>query len=161
MDSVQGNVETIFGHRLRLRVSGLLVEGAQILLVCHKMNSKGHQLWSPPGGGMEYSLSAEDNLKKEFLEETGLQIHVEEFLFVHEYLSPPLHAVELFFKVKKVGGSLKAGSDPELKYNEQIIEQVTFKNFEFINALPEDYKHKIFKKCNNLEKLNQLSGYFM
>jgi len=59
-------------------------------------------LWAPPGGGMDFGQSVEENLTREFREETGLKVEVKRFLFINEFLAVPLHAVELFFEVTRI-----------------------------------------------------------
>ena len=107
----------IYGNKVRLRVCGLCWQGDSLLLVKHKMGDKG--LWAPPGGGIEYGESVDYALKREFLEETGLKIAVNKFLFGCEFIKKPLHAVELFFDVEKVAGVLRGGYDREF----QLIEK--------------------------------------
>ena len=51
-------------------------------MVHHTALGKDGSLWAPPGGGMEYGESAHAALKREFMEETHLEIEVERFLFV-------------------------------------------------------------------------------
>src|SRR5690606_12765840 len=102
-----------FGERLRFRVNGVLIEGDKILLIQHRMAAD-RFFWNVPGGGLQYGSDVIANLKREYLEETGLEIEVKKFLFLHEFLEPPLHAVELYFEVAKVSGILKVGYDPEL-----------------------------------------------
>ncbi|MGD1843339.1 MAG: NUDIX domain-containing protein, partial [Thermonemataceae bacterium] len=100
-----------FGNQLRVRVCGICVQDNQLLLVKHQGLQQGY-LWAPPGGGMQFGESAETCLVREFEEETGLQIAVEQFLFVHEFLRPPLHGIELFFTVTVKQGTLRIGYDP-------------------------------------------------
>jgi 8-oxo-dGTP diphosphatase len=88
-----------FGNRLRLRVCGLCIQDDKVLLVKHKSLGEKGYLWAPPGGGVNYGESVEEALKREFLEETGLEINISRFLFVSEYLDVPLHALELLFKL--------------------------------------------------------------
>jgi len=59
-----------------------LVEGDRLLMIKHQMSDK-HFFWNVPGGGMEYSSSTVDNLNRELLEETGLEISVNDLLCVH------------------------------------------------------------------------------
>ena len=61
-------------------------------------------LWAPPGGGMEFGQSVRDNLKREFREETGLTTEIIRYLFINEFLKPPLHAIEIFLEVKRDRG---------------------------------------------------------
>jgi len=147
-----------FGNRLRTRVCGICVEHDKILMVKHLGLGKTH-LWAPPGGGVKYAESIEHALKREFLEETTLKIEVENFLFTHEFLAPPLHAIELFFKVKIVGGNLTVGIDPEMK-DEQIIEQVSFQNFESLKAGFKENLHPAMREVQSLEDFLGMQGFY-
>ncbi len=82
--------------------------------------------WAPPGGGINFGERAKVCLQREFLEETGLTVEIGDFLFAAEFINPPLHAVELFFKVAFVSGDLIRGSDPEMKPEQQIIQDAKF-----------------------------------
>ncbi|MBR9998047.1 MAG: NUDIX hydrolase [Cyclobacteriaceae bacterium] len=148
-----------FGNRLRVRVSGILVEDDRILLVRHKSLGKGGILWAPPGGGMKFGFSAHQNLIREFMEETGLEISISGFLFIHEFLRTPLHAIELFFEVRKTGGSLRTGKDPEMKANEQIIEKVEFIDFKSLIRMEKMQIHQILWDCTSYEELTSKRGY--
>jgi 8-oxo-dGTP diphosphatase len=148
-----------FGNRLRVRVCGILIEEEKILLVKHKSIGKDGVLWAPPGGGLQFSESAEYCLKREFEEETGLEIQVEEYLFTHEFLQPPLHAIELFFRVSRINGVLKRGSDPEMSADEQIITGVSLLSFDEMKNLDPDSLHYVLRILNNLNDLFYLEGY--
>ena len=101
--SFSAKISKTFGNKTRIRVCGILIENDEILLVKHKgLGEKGY-LWSPPGGEPRFSEDLESALKREFFEETGLLVEVESFLFLFEFIDVPLHAVELFFLVKKKG----------------------------------------------------------
>ncbi len=150
-----------FGNKMRLRVCGICIEQNKVLLVNHRgLNSKG-VFWAPPGGGMEYGASAPENLKREIKEETGLDVEVENFLFIHEYLNKPLHAVELFFSVKRLSGELGKGIDPEMKPNEQIIQDVRFIDFSEVVRIEKSSLHQLFHRTDAIEKIHERSGYFL
>src|SRR5205814_2113551 len=87
----------IFGNKLRVRVCGICIKDQTILLIKHKYLGPKNELWAPPGGGLNFGENARTSLEREFKEETGLNVRVEDFLFIHEFLNPPLHAIELFF----------------------------------------------------------------
>ncbi len=161
MTNIQEKIIEKFGNRLRVRVCGICIENERILLVNHhSLNSKG-DFWAPPGGGIDFGHSAEENLKREFKEETGLTIDIEEFLFVNEYLNPPLHAIELIFRVKKIGGSIRVGIDPELAESEQIIKNVSFMSFGEIGKFKAQSIHHMFRNTKNISQLTDLKGYFL
>ncbi|BDD09863.1 hypothetical protein FUAX_22950 [Fulvitalea axinellae] len=110
---------------------------------------------------MQYGESAVECLRREFIEETGLEIEVGTQCFTHEFLSPPLHAIELFFEVRITGGALRKGLDPELAEDKQIIQRVEFVPFEQLKEFPEGTVHQIFEKCNTTEDLLSLRGFFL
>jgi 8-oxo-dGTP diphosphatase len=147
-------IAEIYGNKVRLRVCGLCWEGDSLLLVKHQMGNG--DLWAPPGGGVEYQESLDEALKREFIEETGLKINVEKFLFGCEFIKNPLHAVELFFDTKKVGGTLMSGYDPEL----QLIENAVFLSWDEIKEIPEKSLHGIINKCQNFYDLRQMRGFY-
>jgi 8-oxo-dGTP diphosphatase len=113
-----------FTGRVRVRVLGLLVEDGKTLMVRIDPGTTSEPFWAPPGGGVELGERLEDALKREFLEETGLEIEVGELAEVKEFIQLPWHAVELYYHVTRVGGELKLGSDPELPEGGQMILEI-------------------------------------
>lgn len=159
MPDLKKQLEDKFGHKLRVRVNGILIEDNKILMIKHKMG-EGRYFWNVPGGGMDYGQSAIENLKREFNEETGLNIKVGEYLFVHEFLKPPLHAIELFFDVAHHEGYLTQGTDPELAEDSQLIEDMRFLSIDEIKEIDNSSKHAIFKGINSLNDVRNWKGYF-
>ena len=159
MDSLESKIKSNYGEKLRVRVCGICITEEGLLLVHHTALGKGGSLWAPPGGGMEYGEDAKTALVREFKEETNLDIEVERFLFVHEYLDSPLHGIELFFKVKIRGGELKKGTDPEMEDEAQIITQVDFKSFEEIQQLPTAHLHYVIQNMSSFDNLLSRTGY--
>lgn len=147
-------IAEVYGNKVRLRVCGLCWQEASLLLVMHRMG--GNDFWAPPGGGVEYQETLEAGLKREFREETGLDIEVGKFVFGCEFIKSPLHSVELFFQVKKVAGVLKSGYDPEL----QLIERARFLSWEEIKAIPVKSLHGIINSCTDLDSFRQLRGFY-
>ncbi|MFX0116033.1 MAG: NUDIX hydrolase [Candidatus Hodarchaeota archaeon] len=75
-------------------------------------------LWSVPGGAIDLGETVEECLKREVLEETGIEIEVEEFLrYVDVILKEKAtkniqyHYVVLYFKALYISGELKPSSD--------------------------------------------------
>jgi ADP-ribose pyrophosphatase YjhB (NUDIX family) len=158
-DKISKEIESKFGHHLRIRVNGVLIEEDKILLVKHRM-SMNRDFWSTPGGGMQFGSSAQENLVREFMEETGLKIEVEDFLFVHEYLDQPLHALECFFVVKRISGTATLGEDPELASADQILADIRWMTLEGLNSLDKKSIHPIFLGIKSLSELVLCKGYF-
>lgn len=160
MEDIRKSILGNFGNKLRVRVCGICVDDEKILMVNHHSLNKSGDFWAPPGGGMDFGESAEETLKREFLEETGLKVEIDKFLFVHEYLSPPLHAIELIYKVNLIDGKLKIGFDPEMKSNQQIIKDVQFISFSEIKNIEKESVHQLFEQIDQLIDLNDINGYF-
>lgn len=151
----------LYADKLRLRVCGICIQADKLLLVKHAATLGNHAFWAPPGGGVNFGESIEESLKREFMEETGLNIEVGRFLFVNEFLKPPLHAVELFFEVKIKAGELLTGSDPEHTHDTQLIEQVTWLSIKDILAIPLQDKHRALQYLISLDDLLGQDHYFI
>lgn len=149
-----------FGDKVRVRVCGIWIEQDQILMVKHQYIGQFDYLWAPPGGGMHFGESAAECLQREFWEETGLEIKIGDFLFVHEFQNDPLHAIELFFEVKRIGGHLHQGRDPELSPGNQIITQVAFLNLDTLKKENPLQIHAVFRNIENLSFILKKNGYY-
>ncbi len=154
------SIYNMYGNRLRVRVCGVCMEGDKILLVKHNGLGELGFCWMPPGGGVEYGGSLESNLAREFKEETGLDVTVGKFLFVHEFLQPPLHAIELFFAVSVTGGTLALGIDPEMDINNQIIDDLRYFSPDDIRKKKKEAFHQIFLKITPGKNILNMQGYF-
>jgi 8-oxo-dGTP diphosphatase len=147
-------IAEIYGNRVRIRVCGLCWQEQSLLLIKHRMGSG--EFWAPPGGGVEFNEPLEGTLKREFLEETGLDVIPEKFLFGCEFIKAPLHAIELFFQVRIVGGILKNGYDPEM----QLIDKAQFLSQQEIQGIQKESMHGIINRFQTPEALRQLNGFY-
>ena len=149
----------IYGDRVRVRVCGIYLENNKLLLVNHLLYGSNNGFWYPPGGGIEFGERAEDALKREFKEETGLKIEVGEMLFMNEFIQPPLHAIEIFFRILSAEGELTTGIDPEFSGQGQIIKDVRFLSIEQIKALPDIFVHSFIRTINSFDDIFKLKGF--
>lgn len=115
-----------WSNKLRVRSCGLLIENDTLLLVELHSPVTGKWTWIPPGGGVEFGETTEEALIREFKEETGLTVQVTERLHIREVIKPPVHAIEFYFRVKRLSGSLALGSDPEMNMEDQILRDIGF-----------------------------------
>jgi 8-oxo-dGTP diphosphatase len=161
MEEHQKEIINTYGNKIRVRVCGLLFRNSDILLVKHLTIGKNEFFYAPPGGGVNFGESAEESLIREFYEETGLIIRIKSFLLTHEYLEPPLHAIELFFEVEEIGGTLSLGKDPEMGLENQIIKEVKFWSLSEIQKMDAGLFHNIFHLANTQSELLNLKGYFL
>lgn len=113
----------------RVRVCGLLVQNDALLLTAHRgLLPAQLPFWSPPGGGWQFGETLQQCLEREFAEETGLGVSVGRFLHLHEFRSPSLQALELFFEVRPLDAAAtpRLGLDPEHAPDAQLLTQVAF-----------------------------------
>jgi 8-oxo-dGTP diphosphatase len=157
-ESMQEEVHNFYGNRLRIRVCGILLEGDSMLLANHRGLGTTH-FWAPPGGGMEFGESATECLVREWKEETGLDIKVSDFLFACEFIKSPLHALELFFLVKKLGGTMALGIDME-KHAPQILSDLRFMDWQTIAKVDKSQLHGMFQLVGKPAEIVHLKGYF-
>ncbi|MBW3544203.1 MAG: NUDIX hydrolase [Bacteroidetes bacterium] len=143
-----------------MRVCGLCIIEDKVLLVKHRGLGPAGIFWAPPGGGIAFGSTATDNLTRECREETGLEVEVGDFLFVHEYLNPPLHALELFFNIEIMGGTLQTGIDPESSPEAQLIQDVSFLSWQEIKKKPAQQLHQILQHSSSPEDLKSKRGYY-
>lgn len=153
-------IEETFGNKIRGRAMGLLISNDKLLMIKHRNLNSSNEYWLPPGGGIEFGESAIDAVVREFKEETNLVVQVKDFITAGEFLSKPLHAIELFFLVCLEKGVLKTGFDPELLDN-QIIDRVEFLSLSEIKMKGSDNHHPLFVKLNSFDDLLSPQGLFL
>lgn len=92
------------------RVYGVLVEDGRVLLTRSKFLDR--EFVNFPGGGMDLGEAPVSALKREFVEETGLDVEPVRVLHASEglHLSTqiPMQIVSMYWLVEKRGGALRA-----------------------------------------------------
>ena len=81
-------------------VVGVLVENEKILIAKRKNYGDGAGLWEFPGGKIEEGESQEECLKRELLEELGINIEVKDFIIyaLHENIEKNIHLYAYYAK---------------------------------------------------------------
>ncbi len=100
----------------RLAVRAVIVENGKLLLVNAWAASKKSQLLCAPGGGVEPHASLPENLRREVMEETGLDIEVGPVCLVNEFHDPAgdFHQVDVYFRATVIAGEVTdTWKDPE------------------------------------------------
>lgn len=122
----------------RIRAAGLLVRDGRILLVKHVVGDDTY--WIPPGGGFE-SVSDEstrDTVRREFMEETGLDVEVGALVYVREFAEPAMGRfhMELFYRIDGWRGELSLDNLNGLGGDEFEIRELGWVSREELPTLP-------------------------
>ncbi|MGE5605088.1 MAG: NUDIX domain-containing protein [Bacteroidota bacterium] len=97
---------------IKIRATGILIEDQKILLVKQKVTGSRH--WSLPGGTLEFGETIAECIIREMAEETGLKVEIEKLLYICDRIENDKNqVVHITFKLKRTGGSLKLGYEPE------------------------------------------------
>lgn len=96
-----------------VRATIVLIEDGNILLVEENGDGLACPGWSLPGGKLESGETLEQCAIRETKEETGLDISVDQLLYLCDRLQANRHIVHVTFLVKRVGGTLRAGHGPD------------------------------------------------
>lgn len=136
-------------NRVRVRVCGLLVHEGALLLTAHRgLLPDNAPFWSPPGGGWQFGESIHECLKREFLEETGLDVTIGRFLHLHEFRSEMLQALELFFVVQPTDSTAvpRLGTDPEHAATAQLLTELSFLTPRQLVGMPIAQVHPVLRQ---------------
>lgn len=87
---------------LRVRVAALVRNSKGETLLIQQRKGKGPGYWLLPGGGVEFGENAEEALRRELLEELGLESQSMQFISFNESIDPKgeRHLIQLVFLTK-------------------------------------------------------------
>ena len=91
-------------------VGAVIIQNGAILLV-QRAVEPGVGLWAVPGGRVDRGESWQEAVRREVLEETGLDVDVGGVAWVGEVIGDDHHFAIVDFFGTVIGGELRAGSD--------------------------------------------------
>lgn len=91
-------------YDFQIRVTGVLIEKGEILLVKQKVSKD--RMWSLPGGRLEQGETIREGLQREFWEETGLEVQVQELLYLCDVKPSSYKVIHITFLVSRTGGTI-------------------------------------------------------
>jgi 8-oxo-dGTP diphosphatase len=161
LEEAGAHIASTFGFKVRLRACGILIHEDRILLVKHLGLGLKGELWSPPGGGIEFGETLTQAVEREFVEETGLHVTAGDWQFLYEYVRPPLHTIECFFSVLPKSNPIdfQLGTEPETKGNSPILVDIRYWSFEEIQAVGLDYFHGLFSQISSYSDIGKLKHF--
>jgi len=93
-------------------VAAIVRHHDKILLGRRSVDSSYPGLWCIPCGYVEYDEDVRDAVKREFLEETGLNIEPGGvYAVLSNFHNPNVHTIGVWFEAETVGGALCPGDD--------------------------------------------------
>jgi len=130
-------------------VRAIIIEDGKILLM-HRVKG-GQEYWVFPGGGVEdIDISLEEALKRECLEELGVNVEVGDLFFEKPSLADKtMGRMELFYNCKIIGGIAGTGVGPEFsgrdieKYGTYKVEWLFLKEIKDKIIYPLELRDKI------------------
>ncbi len=124
----------------RIAVRAIIADGDKLLLVRHKPyhNKPASEFFCTVGGGLDLSESLIEGIKREVLEETGVEAVVGKLIFVQQYRERQMgqDVIEFFFHITNTKDfeNIDLGSS---SHGDEEIEEVGFYNPKEISVLPE------------------------
>jgi len=109
-------------------------ENDRVLLVKHRYEAEGRDIWMLPGGSVEEGETSRDAAIREVLEETGLIISVGRLLWHVEEAGERGQRFVNFFLANVIGGRPELGRDPELGEG-QVLSDIAFVSREDIRGI--------------------------
>jgi 8-oxo-dGTP diphosphatase len=108
---------------VRTAAKALIIHEGKLLII--KMQGENGVFYLLPGGGQEHGENLHENLKRECMEEVGVEVEVGELKFVRDYIEKhhkpesdrDFHQVELLFSctLKSPAETAKYGNTPDEK----------------------------------------------
>lgn len=107
MDDISPNRHT--------RYQGAIIEDDHILLIRHQEHRSGRTYWVIPGGGKIEGETDEECIRREMLEETHLEVRVEELLLDEATQPEDVYSHTKTYHCIPIKGEARPGWEPELE----------------------------------------------
>ena len=135
-------------YRFHLRAAAIIIEEGHILLA---KNDAADYYYSV-GGGVHLGETAEEAVRREVFEETGIHYEVERLAFIHENffvddvvrVGKKIHEISFFFLMKPQGKK-EINVVSECSAGEEYTRWIPIEKLSEIKAFPEFYREKLLK----------------
>lgn len=141
---------------MNIRVRGIIIDDNCLLLIkrVRYENNKENIYYVFPGGGLEAGETLEEGVKREVLEELGIDVEVQDM----KYLENFNHTDTYFFNCKWISGNLGTGKGPEFiseKYADRglyIPMAIPISELSKLNVVPSEVRDLVIDDYKNKEK---------
>ena len=122
--------------RFNVRVYGLLINELNQLLVADEVFKNGNRATKFPGGGLELGEGLIEGLKREFVEETGIEVEVKEHFyttdfFQHSYFDNESQIISIYYLCEsKEWRNIKIS---EKKFDFEVTPSEEAESFRWVN----------------------------
>jgi 8-oxo-dGTP pyrophosphatase MutT (NUDIX family) len=149
MDAVFHTESAVFNYR----VAGVWIMEGHVLL--HRDKNDSH--WSLPGGRVRIGEESSLSLEREFQEELGVTINVEQILWTSEnffqYHGKNFHEIGFYYKVNAKENILKQESFLGLEGDRLIYQWIRLEELKELSIQPDFLKEKLTGNLNQLQHM--------
>jgi len=124
--------------KFNIRVYGLWMDGTKVLIADEQM--RGFQMVKFPGGGLKHGEGLHDGLRREFIEETGLEINILDHFYTTDFFqksafSDREQVVSVYYRVSsnihELPKKTEVGPDHNIKFKWQDINELSVEHLTF------------------------------
>ena len=131
---------------MNVRVRGIVIHDNKVLLIKRVRfdGNKENLYYVFPGGGLEEDEILEQGVKREVLEELGINVDVEEMKYIEDFKDTKTY----FFKCKWISGTFGTGNGPEFSSDEYkdrglyIPIEIPINEMSGLNIVPHEIRDK-------------------
>ncbi len=131
------------GERVPIRPCAVLIDKDKVLCIGCKYDDGEYFLF--PGGGIEVGETLAETVIREMLEETGIKVKVKKLIYLDDWIKDKknnLRALNVFFLVEKIGGSLIQGEKDGGKI--KLLKWISLKDLDKVDFRPKYIAERIF-----------------